>query len=89
MEERLNRVVQTFRDGPVVCHVWLRQSTAGVFYDVTVARAYRDEASGEERFAGSFSDRHLGPLSCLLARASAWIAEKKRNAVTVVIDGTR
>jgi hypothetical protein len=61
---------------------------AGVFYDVTVKRAYRDDAAGDERYSTSFSDRHLPTLTTLICQAAAWIAEKKRNAVTVVIDGT-
>lgn len=82
----MNRPVQTFRDGPILCSVWLRQSTAGVFYDVTVCRTYRDDSNGKERYAYTFSDRHLATLSRLVCQAAVWIADKKRNATTVVID---
>jgi hypothetical protein len=84
----MNRPVQTFRDGPVLCSVWLRQSTVGVFYDVTVCRTYREESTGKERYAYAFSDRQLTALSRLVSKAAAWIAEKKRNATTVVIDAS-
>ena len=36
------RPIKTFRDGSVGSSTWLRRTSAGVFYDVSFARASKD-----------------------------------------------
>ena len=83
MEE--NRPVQTFRDGAVGASVWLRKTRAGVFYDVTIARAWKDEESGRAGYSQTYSDYHLDPLIKVTRDAQLWIASQKANAETVVV----
>ncbi len=79
--------LQVFRDkheASVAASVWLRQTRAGVFYDVTFARLWVSE-TGETRYTQSFSDRHLDALIRVASDARDFIAEKKSHAETVTI----
>ncbi len=80
--------VKTFRDGPVGASVWLRQTKAGVFYDLTVSRSWKDQDSGESGYSRNFSDRHLESLVWVTEQAKDWIAEKKQDAQTVTLPGS-
>ena len=83
MENR--KPIKTFRDGAVGASIWLRQTSAGVFYDVTFSRAWKDEETGKTGYALSFSDRQLDSLADLAGQAKAWIEEQKANAETVTV----
>ena len=77
--------VQTFRDGAVGASVWLKNTQAGVFYDVTFSRAWKDEETGKSGYSQTFSDRYLDSLINVADQARQWIAEKKANAETVSV----
>lgn len=79
----LAKPVKTFRDGCVGASVWLRKTKAGVFYDVTFARAWKDEENGKMGYSQTFSDRTLGSLVQMAREAGAWIAQQKARAETV------
>jgi hypothetical protein len=83
MEE--HRPIKTFRDGAVAASIWLRKTTAGVFYDVTFSRSWKNKDTGRSGYSLAFSDRHLDSLIMVIAEARAWIAETKANAETVTI----
>ena len=86
-----HRPIQICRDeevATVAASIWLRRTRAGVFYDVTVARAY-PKSQDEAGYAGTFSDRHLDALIRVLTRAKTYIHEKKAAAVTVTLNGER
>lgn len=77
-----NMPVQVIRDheqASVAASIWLRQTKAGVFYDVTFARAF-PRSETEVGYSESFGDRHLDALIRVICTAQAWIAEKKANA---------
>ncbi len=78
-----NKPVQTFRDGAVGASIWLKNTQAGVFYDVTFSRAWRDEEAGKSGYSQTFSDRYLDSLLKVTEQAKQWITEKKDNAETV------
>ena len=75
--------VQTFRDGAVGASVWLKNTRAGVFYDVTLSRAWTDEETGKSGYSQNFSDRYLDSVIKVAGEAKAWILDQKENAVTV------
>jgi hypothetical protein len=75
--------VKILRDGAVAASIWLRQTSAGVFYDVTFSRCWKNEETGKFGYSQSFSDYHLDPLAELVQEAAMWIAETKANAETV------
>lgn len=77
--------IKTFRDGSVGASVWLRNTSAGVFYDVTFSRAWKDEETGKSGYSGNFSDRYLEGVIKVADEAKTWIAEQKANAETVTI----
>ena len=77
--------IKTFRDGAVAASVWLRQTSAGVFYDVTFSRCWKSEETGQFGYSQSFSDYHLDPLAELAQEAAMWIAEMKANAETICL----
>ena len=81
-----NKPAKTFRDGAVGASIWLRRTAAGVFYDVTFSRSWRDEETGRSGYSFAFSDRNLDSLIMVVAEARAWIADKKANAKMVTID---
>ena len=77
-----NRPVQVIRDheqASIAASIWLRQTKAGVFYDITFARAF-PKSETEVGYSESFGDRHLDALIRVICTAQAWIAEKKANA---------
>lgn len=78
-----NRPIKTFRQGSVGASIWLAHTAAGVFYDVTFARCWKDEPTGEYLYTQRFSDRHLLQLVEVANAAKTWIAELKANAQTV------
>ena len=78
--------VKTFREGPIGASVWLRRTTAGVFYDVTFSRSWKDEETGRSGYANTFSDRHLAALIKVAGQAEMWIVGTKANAQTVTGD---
>lgn len=80
--------IRTFRDGAVAASVWLRQSTAGIFYDVTFSRSWKNDDTGTFGYSQSFSDYHLEPLAELAREAAVWIAEQKASAETVCLGYT-
>jgi hypothetical protein len=89
MEEEtmdIQKPVKVFRDGAVAASVWLRQTSAGVFYDVTFSRSWKNEETDQWGYSQSFSDYHLDPLAELAQEAAMWIAEKKAHAETVRLD---
>ena len=75
--------IKTFRDGALAASVWLRQTSAGVFYDVTFSRCWKSEETGTFAYSQSFSDYHLDALAELAQEAAVWIADQKANAETV------
>lgn len=77
------RPIKTFRDGPVGASVWLCQTGAGVFYDVTFSRCWKDETTGKFGYSQTFSDYHLQTLIDVVEAARDWIARQKDNAETV------
>ena len=77
--------IKTFRDGAVAASVWLRQSTAGIFYDVTFSRSWKNDDTGTFGYSQSFSDYHLEPLAELAREAAMWIADQKANAQTICL----
>lgn len=78
--------IQTFRDSDrasIAASVWLRKTaSAGVFYDVTVARAYK-KSDTESGYSQSFGDRDLDALQRVLQRAKDYIQQRKDNSETV------
>ncbi len=79
---------KTFREGAVAASVWLRQTSAGVFYDVTFSRSWKNDDTGKFGYSQSFSDYHLDPLAELAKEAAMWIAEQKANAETICLGHT-
>ena len=76
------RPVQVIRDqeqASIAASIWLRQTKAGVFYDISFARAY-PKSESEVGYSETFGDRHLDALIRVIRIAQAWIAEKKANA---------
>ena len=55
--------IKIMRDGAVAASIWLRQTSVGVFYDVTFSRCWKDEDTGRWGYSQSFSDYHLDPLA--------------------------
>ena len=77
--------IKTFRDGAVAASVWLRQTSSGVFYDVTFSRCWKNEETAKFGYSQSFSDYHLDPLAELAQEVAMWIAEQKANAETICL----
>ncbi len=80
-----NKPIQTFRDkqnGAIGASVWLRNTSAGVFYDVTASRSYK-KSDDESGYSYTFGDRDLDALVRVIEQARDYIAEQKANAVTV------
>jgi hypothetical protein len=77
--------IRIIRDGAVAASIWLRQTSAGVFYDVTFSRCWKDEETGTWGYSQSFSDYHLDPLAELAQEAALWIADTKANAETICL----
>ena len=79
-----NRPVQVIRDhenASIAASIWLRRTRAGVFYDITLARAF-PKSDTEVGYTENFGDKHLDAVIRVVRTAQAWIAEKKANAVT-------
>lgn len=79
--------IKTFREGNVGASVWLRQTKAGVFYDVTFARSWKDELTGKMGYSQSFNDLSLGALARVAGEVDTWIAHQKANAEVVRLGG--
>ena len=57
-----DKPIKTFRDAEdraVAASIWLRQTAAGQFYDVTFSRAWKDQESGDSGYSQNFSGRNL------------------------------
>ena len=67
-----DKPVKVLRDGAVAASIWLRRTSAGVFYDVTFSRCWKDEETGRWGYSQSFSDYHLDPLAELAQEAAVW-----------------
>jgi len=80
-----NKPIETFRDGAVGASVWLKNTRAGVFYDVTFSRSWSDEETGKSGYSQNFSDRYLDSLIKVASEAKDWIVGMKANAETVSI----
>ena len=76
------QVIRDDQDASIAASIWLRQTRAGVFYDVTVARAYK-KSEDECGYSSTFGDRNLDAVLRVAERAKAWITGQKDNAVTV------
>ena len=70
------------RYGNVSAAVWVRNSTAGVFFDSTYLKVFRRE-DGTWGDSTSFEDRDLPNLAKAAADVHTWIYQQKANAVTV------
>lgn len=75
-------VIRDQQDASIAASVWCRNSRAGVWYDVTFARAY-PKSDSEVAYSQSFGHRHLNALMRVAAQAKAYIDELKENAETV------
>ncbi len=90
--------IKTFRDGAVAASVWLRQTSAdfgrlrqtsaGVFYDVTFSRCWKNEETDKFGYSQSFSDYHLDPLAELAQEAPMRRADQKANAEPICLGQT-
>ena len=54
--------IKIFRIGAIGASVWIRSTSRGSFYDVTVSRSWRGEQSGETGYSPSFSEKQLDAL---------------------------
>jgi len=82
------RPIKTIRDGALAASIWLRQTSAGVFYDVSFSRSWKSEETGRFGYSQTFSDYHLDSLAELAHEAAVWIADQKENAETVCLCAT-
>lgn len=78
--------VKEFRYSGVRAAIWLNQTPAGVMYNVTVNRSYKEKDTGEWKDSGSFRDSDLPALAKAASDAHSWIFEKKACAQTTTID---
>jgi len=85
MEETMEEAkpIQTFRDGAVGASIWLRNTQAGVFYDVTFSRSYTNDATGIPGYTSSFSERHMLALRKVAKQAESWILQQKHGGEIV------
>lgn len=66
--------IKTIRDGTLSASIWANSGDKGVFYSVTFARTYTDEA-GNPKSTDSFSGGDILKLARLAERAYDRIAE--------------
>lgn len=66
------------QDASVAASVWLRSTQAGVFYDVSVSRAY-PKSEDEVGYSNTFGDRHLDALIRVILRAKSYIRGRKAS----------
>ena len=71
--------VHRISHGRIEAAIWVNQSTAGAFYNVTVKKSYQDK-NGEWHDGQSFSELDLPTLSKAVLDAHTWIATKKAAA---------
>ena len=86
----MSQPVYSLRYGSVSVAVWLNQTRAGVFYNVTATRSYRkDKSSSESEWESShsFSDNDLPALALAVQDAYRWIQDRKRSATTIAEHG--
>ena len=87
-----DKPIKTFRDAEdraVAASIWLvtHAESGQLFYDVTLSRAWRDQATGDSGYSQNFSDRNLDGLIRVLRDAQAWIQNARRNAETDAVVG--
>ena len=71
-----NKPIKTFRIGPIGASVWLRSTSAGSFYEVTVSRSWKAKDSGVTGYSQSFPERHLDTMIDVAIEAKAWIEKQ-------------
>lgn len=74
-----SKPIHTLRYGSIQATVWARNTLHGVFFDVTVARRYKDD-SGQWHEAHHFADTGLPTLAKAVLDAHTWIYERKAEA---------
>ena len=73
--------VQTIREGAIAASIWQRQSPSGyAYYDFSLSRSWKSMTSGKTGYSKNFFDRNQDDLIKVIERASAWIAERVKDA---------
>jgi hypothetical protein len=77
-----NRPVHLIRSQEISATVYMKQSNAGFcYFDYTIGRNWRSQASGKEAHGVSFFDKHQDAIIEVVMEASAWIrAQLQANA---------
>jgi hypothetical protein len=71
-----NRPVHEVRVGRIRAAIWANPTEAGVRHNVTVARLYKDDKSGEWRDSQSFGREDLPLVAKVCDLAMMWIYEQ-------------
>lgn len=79
MAKKTKRPVETLRDGAVKAAIWKNEGENGAFFNVTVARTYKDK-DGDLHDSDSFSGTQLLRLARLAEKAYERTAELTRAA---------
>lgn len=71
-----NAPVQQFRMGAVKAVIWQNETQQGPRHNVTVARLYKDQQSGDWKESTSFGRDDLPLLVKVVDRAHEWIFQQ-------------
>lgn len=81
MSENSVKPIFKLRYGNVSAAVWLRSTSAGIFYDSTFSRVFSKDGQWGDSL--SFEDRDLPNLAKAALDCHTWIYQQKAKAVTV------
>jgi hypothetical protein len=74
------KVIRDEVDASVAASIWLRETKAGYFFDVTVSRAY-SKAENEIGYSQTFGGKNIDALCRVLTQCKYWIDEQRQRAV--------
>lgn len=80
----------TVRRGAIAANIWRRHTKAGAeYFDFSVSRAWKSEASGKQGYSANFFARNEPELLEVIQEASEWIAlqEDSAQATTKELNG--
>ena len=86
-----DKPIKTFRDAEdraVAASIWLvtHAESGQLFYDVTLSRSWKDQATGDSGYSQTLSCRNLDAAIRVLRDSQAWIQNAMRNAESNVPD---
>ena len=76
--DRKPKPVTTLRCSRVTASIWKNEGVNGPFYNVTVARSYKDQ-DGVWKNSESFGVADLDALVAVAHQATRWIAERSER----------